>query len=246
MEIQTLEFTGKKMQMTAEFQPIIQLSGNKILRYEVLARFFNAEGFLIPAQQITPELTHPQTLFQVCDFIIASACNLLKLKSALVISFKLPAQLMGNMEYLAGIYKRSLQNNVAPQNLEITISEKILKAPLINYVTYLRQAKEYGFLLALDEAKPGAIPASTLSQLSFDTIHLDRAMIENIHQDAATFTALRRCIGPLISAGITVFCTGIAKSADLHFLQKHPSPGIQGYALSRPLTYSQLRLLEGL
>ena len=245
MKTKTLEISGKKLRMTTEFQPIIRLSGNKIFRYEALARFFNAEGFLIPTQQIIDEIEQLGAIREVTNFIFDTVCHLIKLKHDLTISFNLSHLLINDGEYLSRLYQQCLLNDVQPQSIEIEISEKITKAQLIESLPFLKQAKEYGFMISLDDFGAGNLQVDSLKLFNFDTIKIDRSIIDGIAEDEKKLSTLQDFIDQLISTDVTIICEGVERSSDLALLNQYSPIGIQGYIFYRPLTFTQLRLLEG-
>lgn len=244
MKIKTLEIAHRKLRVTAEFQPVLHLSGKTIFRYEVLAKIINAEDDSLLTEHAIDIIEQPGAINAITDFLFDTVCELLKMKEGITISFNLPPQLM-NDDYLAGLYQQCVRHGVQPQRIEIEISERLTRAQLISSQAFLQQARAYGFMLSLDDFGAGNLPADGLQLFHFDTIKIDRSLIAGIAASPAKQSTLHNLIDKVIPAGTHVICEGVERSSDLALLSRYNHIGIEGYMFSRSLTFNQLKLLEG-
>lgn len=245
MKINTLEIKGRKFLMTAEFHPIITLSGKKILRYQAVAQFYNGEDFLIPAEQTGVLLEETAVNRKVTDFIFEVICHVLKMKETMTVSFILSPQLINDMDYLTQLIERCQHNDIAPQRIEIEVSNHLTYSQFISKLPALKQAREYGFMVSLGNFGCGNEHAERLQLFAFNTIKIDRSLVDGIARHPAKLSTLHRFIDSVIPAGTDVICEGVDSTADLALLNRYNAGGIQGYTFSRPLTFKQLQLLEG-
>lgn len=237
-----VEIDNTRLLMSVEFRPIIQFSGNKILRYEVMARFFNIEGFQASTQQSFYELEQRGLINGAIDFLFDTLCNLLTRKESLAIALNVSQLWLSNSDRLDILYKKCRQTGVHPGRIEL--SGQFIQNELHSSLPFLQQAKEYGFLTALDDAGHGAMPDDRWQLFNFDTIKFSHASLERIAMDTVKFYRLQKAIGNVIASGTSVICDGIKSSADLPSLNKYHHIGLQGYHFHRTLTLSQLQLLE--
>ncbi|SCC52201.1 EAL domain-containing protein [Kosakonia oryziphila] len=244
MNITTLEIAGKKLSVNAEFNPVMHLSGKNIFRYEVLAKIYNAKDRWLPVEQ-SFDILERETIKAVSDFLFETVCELLKMKEGITVSFKLPAQLMNDMAYLASLYQRCGHHHIAPQRIEIEIGKWLTDTPHRDCQAFLEQARTYGFMLLLDNFGSLDESADSLRLFRFDTIKLARTLIYGIATSPAKLSTLHNLIDKVIPPGTHVICEGVERSSDLALLSRYSHIGIEGYIFSRPLTFSQLRLLEG-
>lgn len=241
----TLNIDGKILRLTAEFQPIIYLPQNKIFRYEALARFYNTSGVLVHTKQTIEKIEKCNAINEVTDFIFSVICKIIKIKSSITISFNLSHLLFNDTAYLDTLYKMCLAYNVRPQNIEIEISEKITRQQLIDGVHFLSKAKAYGFMISLDDFGAGSLEIDSLNLFDFDTIKIDRSLVDGIGEDLTKAKRLKTLLNKLIPLGTNIICEGVETAIDLNQLNKYSHIGVQGYIFYRPLTLNQLKLLEG-
>ncbi|SFT61008.1 EAL domain, c-di-GMP-specific phosphodiesterase class I (or its enzymatically inactive variant) [Kosakonia arachidis] len=241
MNIKTLEIADKKLSVSAEFNPVMHLSGKTIFRYEVLAKIYNASDRWLPVEQSFDILE----IKAISDFLFETVCELLKKKEGITVSFKLPVQLMNDMAYLASLYQRCGHHHVSPQRIEIEIGKWLTATQQMHHHAFLQQARTYGFMLSLEDFSTQNESADSLQLFRFDTIKLARTLIHGIATSPAKLSTLHNLIDKVIPAGTHVICEGVERSSDLALLSRYSHIGIEGYMFSRPLTFSQLRLLEG-
>lgn len=230
--------------MTAEFQPIVSMYDQKIDRYEALARFKNEDGLTIPTQKIIDSAEQHGLVGVITDFIFKLICHFLTKKENLKFSFNFSHQLLNNPDYPEKFYRQCIQHGVNPRNIEIEISEKVTKEQLIRSEPFLKKAKEYGFSISLDDFGAGSLDIDSLGLFNFDTIKIDRSIVDGIGHNQTRRDALQQILKNMQHLNLHIICEGVEKQADLNFLKEYKEIGIQGYIFYYPLTISQLKLLE--
>ena len=244
MESSVFNFNNTKFHMTAEFQPIVNLRDQKIVRYEALARFKNEEGITVSTQKVIDSAERQGSVAVITDFIFKLICHLIVKKTDLKVAFNFSHCLLSDPAYPEKFYHQCLQQGVNPRNIEIEISEKVTKEQLIHGQAFLKKAKEYGFSISLDDFGAGNIEIDSLALFNFDTIKIDRSIVDGIGHDQAKRNALQKILQNILHLNLHVICEGVEKKADLNLLKKYKDIGIQGYIFYYPLTIRQLKLLE--
>lgn len=237
-----LEIENTRLVMSVDFRPVIQFCGNKISRYEAMASFFNIEGIQRPTQQTFNELQQRGLFNNAIDFFFATLCDLLARKESLSLALNLSCLLINEHHQLERLYKKCQQHGVQPCRIEL--SGQFSPDQRVSNLPLLQQAKEYGFLTALNDADSGVFPPQEMPLFDFDTIKLAHASLERIALDTVKFYKLQKVIKNFIASGASVICEGVKKSSDLPLLNKYRHIGIEGYLLHRTLSFSQLQLLE--
>ena len=235
---------GNKRRLTAEFQPIIHLSRNTIFRYEALARFYNEDGLLLSTLEAIKATEASGAIHEVTDFVFDYICQLLKKKAQLSFSFNLSPVLLNDLAYIKKLHQKCLERDIEPRRIDIEISERVTHQQLIAGRPFLTYAKSCGFTVSLDDFGAGNLSRDSLDVFGFDTIKIDRSMIAGIGSDAGRWSRLQSVMATLQPLGVNIVCEGVEKQADLEQLKRYREIAIQGYIFYRPLTFSQLKLLE--
>lgn len=244
MESRLFEFNEKKFHMTAAFQPIVSLRDQKIDQYEALARFKNEDGTPVSTQKIIDSAEKAGAISTITDFIFKLICSLIAKKINLKVSFNCSHHLLNDTNYPEKFYLECACQGVNPKNIEIEISEKVTKDQLLQCERFLKKAKEYGFSISLDDFGAGNIQLESLGLFNFDTIKIDRSIVDGIGYDRYKRQRLHTTLTEILKLNVNVICEGVEKMADLNFLKKYKGVGIQGYIFYYPLTIPQLRVME--
>lgn len=239
-----LTILGEKRRLTAEFQPIIHLSRNAIFRYEALARFYNEDGLQLSTLEAIKVAESSGAIHEVTDFIFDYICQLLKKKEQLNFSFNLSPVLLNDLDYIKKLQQKCAEQGIATRRIDIEISERVTHPQLVAARPVLEYAKSCGFTVSLDDFGAGNLSRDSLDVFRFDTIKIDRSMIANIGSDADRWSRLQSLMTTLLPLGVNIVCEGVEKQADLAQLKRYNEIAIQGYIFYRPLTFSQLKLLE--
>jgi len=85
-----------------------------------------------------------------------------------------------------------------------------------------------------------------LASFPFDSVTLDSAVTDGIARQPANLKRLYRILDTVIPGGMSIICKGVDRTSDLALLTREGHRSMVGYTLSRSLTWTQLRLLEGL
>ncbi len=108
--------------------------------------------------------------------------------------------------------------------------------------TLVEQLKEAGFHLHMDDFGSGFSSLSLLSALPFDTVKLDKSLIDDIGNSKGD-EILRHIIELAHFLKMQVVAEGVERKDQYNFLKKLSCDTIQGYYFRRPLPYAELELL---
>ena len=244
MESRNFYFNNMSFTMTAAFQPIVSLRDQKVDRYEVLVRFKNEDGLSVSTQKVIDHAEQNGSISVITDFIFTLICSLIEKNKDLKVSFNFSHSLLNNNDYPEKFYHQCNQHGINPGNIEIEMSEKVTKEQLEHGQRFLKKAKDYGFAISLDDFGAGNITIDSLAIFNFDTIKIDRSIVDGIGHDRHKRSVLEKILQDILHLNMHIICEGVEKSADLNILKKYKDIGVQGYIFYYPLTLSQLKLLE--
>ena len=119
--------------------------------------------------------------------------------------------------------------------LEITESATINNSDISSLI---EQFHEAGFTLLLDDFGSGYSSLSSLNIMHFDTIKLDKSLIDYIGDENGE-KLLLHITQLLQSFGMTITAEGVETSAQVEFLKDLHCDDIQGYFFSKPLPLTE-------
>jgi EAL domain-containing protein (putative c-di-GMP-specific phosphodiesterase class I) len=135
------------------------------------------------------------------------------------------------------LIKRVLnETRLAPQYLELELTESLLLSNADMTFPVLQELKAMGLKLAIDDFGTGYSSLSYLRQFPVHKLKIDRSFIQSVevNPDDASIAAAIISLGK--SLNLKVIAEGVENEAQMSFLRAHQCDEIQGYYFSKPLT----------
>ncbi|HUC92456.1 MAG TPA: EAL domain-containing protein [Paenibacillus sp.] len=235
--------------LTIHNQPQINAATGEIVGVEALVRWQHPEwGFIAPVHFIP--LAEEIGLITLLDqWVLRQACIQ---AAAWQQQGYAPIRISVNLSMLqfrqpnlgSFIAETLSQTGLAPEYLEIELTESIVMSNPEMTMRTLHQLKEMGIRISLDDFGVGYSSLNYLKKLPIDTIKIDQSFVRDIPQDPDDRAIVQTIIHLSHNLSLSVIAEGVENDEQLHFLKLHECEEIQGYLFSRPLpTEEMTRLL---
>jgi EAL domain-containing protein (putative c-di-GMP-specific phosphodiesterase class I) len=132
-----------------------------------------------------------------------------------------------------------LETGLAPNRLELEITEGVLIDDFSRAVSILRRLKSIGVRIALDDFGAGYSSLSYLRAFPFDKIKIDRSFITDLGTNHQSIAIVHAVIGLGRSLNIPILAEGVETKAQHDILLKEGCDEVQGYLTGRPLAISE-------
>lgn len=223
------------------YQPQLSLRDGSITGFEALLRWHNPAFQNISPEQFIPILEETGMINQVGDWVLRTACQQEKAwQDAGMPMNRIAVNLSIRQFQAPGLIKRIdnilTETGLAPQCLELEITEGLLIDQITETAKILHEFHEMGICLSIDDFGTGYSSMNYLKRLPFDTLKIDRMFIRDITfnpDDSAIATAI---ISLAHTLGMNVIAEGVENIAQLKHLQTQDCDVMQGYLYSKPLT----------
>jgi EAL domain-containing protein (putative c-di-GMP-specific phosphodiesterase class I) len=134
------------------------------------------------------------------------------------------------------------ESGLAPNALELEITENIALAYDEKMLGLLRELRSRGVGLAFDDFGTGYASLSYLTRFPFTRIKIDRSFVQNISDGSgAEDTAIVQSIIVMAhNLGLEVIAEGVETAAQAAFLQTRKCDEVQGFLYSKPLPIDEI------
>lgn len=227
----------KQNEFILYYQPKVDLQTNKVIGMEALVRWEHPQNGLIPPAKFIPLAEETGLIVPLGAWVMYTACwQNKKWQDAgfppLRVSVNISARQFQE-EYLISTVKSILkQTGLAPEWLELEITESMLMANIGRAVKTLQQLKEIGVYLSIDDFGTGYSSLNYLKRMPIDCLKIDQSFVRDILSDASIANAI-------ITLGhnlhMDVIAEGIEAQPQAYTLQKQNCDFGQGYLYSPPL-----------
>lgn len=130
---------------------------------------------------------------------------------------------------------------VPPEQIELEITETSLIDDIEKSVATLNKLKKIGVRLSLDDFGTGYTAFGQLSSYPIDTLKIDRSFVNDIESQEEKKKSMVDIILSLAELyDVTIIAEGVESKYQLDYLKKLNCQFIQGYYLSKPISWSEL------
>ncbi|MBF8647098.1 putative bifunctional diguanylate cyclase/phosphodiesterase [Pseudomonas pudica] len=232
-------------QFVLHYQPQIRLDTQQVLGYEALVRWDHPEfGLLYPDRFIG--------LAERSGFIVELGWEVLRLACEALsgwgaqgrdtrLAVNVSALQLRQPDFAARLLSKLQQYAIAPQRLELEITETTILEPEGTAVVHLHTLRNAGLGISLDDFGRGYAGFAHLHSLPLSKLKIDRSLIaplSNSHDDSPIVSSTIILAKRL---GLEVVAEGVETREQVVCLKLAGCDIAQGYHFSRPLSSAQLR-----
>lgn len=222
------------------YQPKISITTKEIIGVEALLRWQHPEWGLITPDRFILIAEDIGLIKSIGNWVLREACRQNRAwqdigLAKIPIAVNLSVVELRQPNFVQDVTRVLLQSGMAPNHLELEVTESIAIQEYSEVINWLQKLKEMGVRLSIDDFGKGYSSLSYLKRLNIDTIKIDKSFIHNIgidSNDAAIVTAI---ISMSHSLGLSVIAVGVETKQQLDFLTEHHCDEIQGYYFGRPI-----------
>ena len=222
------------------YQPQVDLASDKIVGMEALIRWQHPElGMVSPARFISIA-EDTGLIVPIGAWVMRTACaqnrawrdaGLGKLRVAVNLS----ARQFGAPDLLDSIKGALDDSGIAPECLEIELTESLFMSDIALAVELLHSMKALGVNLSIDDFGTGYSSLSYLSRFPIDVLKVDRSFVCDITRDASNAALVASIIHLAHNLKLAVIAEGVETAEQLDYLRRHGCDEMQGYYVSPPL-----------
>lgn len=220
------------------YQPKYSAASGKIVGSEALVRWRDTDGSLISPGRFIPLFEQNGMIAKLDEYMFRAVCKqqtqwLAKGHKIYPVSINLSRASLYYVDIIEK-YKAIIQEyDIDPDYIQIEITESALDET--NSIReLLEQFRNMGIRILMDDFGTGYSSLSTLNMQCFDTLKLDKSLIDHIG-DKNGETLLYYVISMGQRLGLHITAEGVENKIQLEFLKVNHCDDIQGFLFSKPL-----------
>jgi diguanylate cyclase (GGDEF)-like protein/PAS domain S-box-containing protein len=227
------------------YQPCVDAHTGELVAVEGLLRWNSPQIGLVSPAQFIPVAEETRLIIPIGAWVIAEACRQIAAWNAeglpdLRVSINLSAIQLRDPDLISTLASSLEQYCVAPERLELEITETVLMDNAENYLATIQSIRELGVKLSLDDFGIGYSSLSYLNRFPLDRLKIDRAFVQDM-LDAPTDLAIIRAIIELgHELGLRVVAEGVESEHQADILRNIGCDELQGFLFSKALSPADL------
>ncbi|CAM5207204.1 Diguanylate cyclase (GGDEF)-like protein OS=Ureibacillus acetophenoni OX=614649 GN=SAMN05877842_108161 PE=4 SV=1 [Ureibacillus acetophenoni] len=230
------------------YQPLFHTVDKKITCIEALLRVKSPELKKFNIMKIiqTAELTGQ--IIEIDNWVLENACNAIKqinnhLSTPINISVNISPIHIMQQDFVANVRNIVKESGIPPQWLELEITETSLMKSFEINLKKLEDLKEMGISIHLDDFGTGYSSLSYLNSLPIDHVKIDKSFVDVMLQSEKERKIIETIISLAHNTGLQVVAEGVEEKEQFDMLVKNNCELIQGYFISKPLSFEKVVLL---
>lgn len=227
-------------QFILHYQPKIHLPDGHITGFEALIRWRHPVHGLVPPNDFIAaiefsDLIHPVTLW-VLETAVAQCKSWQRQGYDVSIAVNISARNLINMELPERVRDILTQHQLAPERLELEITESAIMKDPARALDVLDRIHKIGVRIAIDDFGTGHSSLSYLQKLPVDNLKIDRSFIGEMLQSNETLTIVTSIIALAHYLQIHVTAEGVETHDMLRKVSRMRCDYAQGYHIARPMS----------
>jgi diguanylate cyclase (GGDEF)-like protein/PAS domain S-box-containing protein len=241
---QDLSLAIKNGELSLHYQPQAvarsSVAGCEFIGFEALARWQHPVRGFVPPGEFIPLAEESGLIVEMGEWILREACR----EAA---SWKVPLQVAVNLspaqfthgDLVGLVHSILLETGLAPDRLELEITEGVLIEDFDRGLALLRRLKTLGVRISMDDFGSGYSSLSYLQAFPFDKIKIDRAFVINLGRNPQSAAIVRAVIDLGHALEMSIVAEGVETQDQLRFLADEGCDAVQGYFIGKPLPILQ-------
>jgi diguanylate cyclase (GGDEF)-like protein len=224
-----------------DYQPKLELKTDKLVGFEALVRWNHPEYGIIPPNDFISIAEDTGLIIPLGKWVIKTACAQNKAWQdagfpALSVSVNLSSRQCKEKDLAKTIKTILKETGLAPQYLELELTETLAMADPKEFIHMLNQFKELGVKTSIDDFGTGYSSLNYLRQFPVNCLKIDKSFIKELESKEGDLSIVKAIVSLGHSLDMRVIAEGVETKHQLLQLQENDCDEIQGYYLSRPIS----------
>ncbi len=228
----------------AHYQPLISLRDSQLIGFEALMRWNHPmHGMLMPDEFI-PIAESTGLIVPLSETLVNDTCKLatewpLVQGRPLNVSVNISPVQFVRCDVVAMIKYALAASGLAPERLEIEVTENMLIANVEETKLILKEVSKLGVRVAVDDFGTGYSSLTHLQNFPVNCLKVDRAFIKEIEANKSDHRIAKAIVDLGKSLGMTIVAEGVETEGQRALLQELECDQMQGFLFSPPVSVAQ-------
>jgi diguanylate cyclase (GGDEF)-like protein/PAS domain S-box-containing protein len=230
----------ERNELSLKYQAKVDFKTGMITGVEALLRWENPSLGSITPTQFIPVAEETGLIVPIGRWVMKTACaqNVAWQRQGLppvCMAVNLSLRQLMDDNLLEDIKAAFVDSGLAPNLLELEITESMLMHNSARLIALLTDIKKMGVRLAIDDFGTGYSSLAQIKNFPIDTLKVDRSFIRNLPKDSEDRAITKAIIAMGKALNLTVVAEGVETQEQKDFLRDLICDEMQGFHFSKPI-----------
>jgi len=224
------------------YQPIVSLTGGRIVGFEGLVRWQHPERGIVTPSQFIAIAEETGLIVPLGWWVLRESCRQTELwqkmfpsEPPLWISVNMSGKLFMKTDMVDQLLGILQETGLTPSSLRIEVTENVVMDHAELAVRNLMELRALGVQISIDDFGTGYSSLSYLQRFHYDELKIDRSFVAQLGSPGDSRAIVETILNLANSLGIGVVAEGIETAEQVDRLRQMHCPHGQGFWFSRPL-----------
>ncbi|MCQ4638069.1 sensor domain-containing phosphodiesterase [Anaerovorax odorimutans] len=222
------------------FQPKLSFADRHLAGAEALVRYVDKNGTMVSPAQFIPVLESARLIYMLDFYVFRYVCRTLQIwqnegRTVIPVSVNFSRYTLTQAHFLENLLEIWHSYDI-PQNLIlIEITEGAESELSSEIVTILKQVKDAGFSISIDDFGVKYANLSLFTSMDFDELKIDKSLVDDVVKNEKAQLLIQTIVELCKKLGINLVAEGVETEDQFDMLHRFACDIAQGYLFSRPL-----------
>jgi diguanylate cyclase (GGDEF)-like protein len=223
------------------YQPIVDLRRKVITGFEALVRWHHPVNGMVAPANFIPVAEDSGLILPLGEWVLAEACrSAAKWPNDFKIAVNLSPVQFSDPNLLSMIEGMLAETGLAPDRLELEITERIFMDNGEVTLETLRRLKQLGVRISMDDFGTGYSSLSYLRSFPFDKIKVDRVFVSDLGEGTEHMVIVQAVVSIANALGMTATAEGVETDEQRQILAGLGCDEAQGYLFGHPVPIEEV------
>ncbi|MDP2674960.1 MAG: PAS domain S-box protein [Dehalococcoidia bacterium] len=241
----SLRHALERGEFVVHYQPQVNIETGRIVGVEALVRWQHPERGLVSPLEFIPVAEETGLIVPLGAWVLRTACaqnrawqdaGLPPMRMAVNLS----ARQFQRRDLLDTVASALAETGLPPQYLQLEITEGAAMQDVDLTLAILRELREAGVQISIDDFGTGHSSLSYLKRFPIDVIKIDQSFVQDLTIDPNNAAIASTIIVMAHALNLTVIAEGVETAEQLAFLRERECDEMQGFLFSRPAPAPEL------
>lgn len=240
------QFAVQREELKLHYQPVIDITQNKVVAVEALIRWYHPEHGSISPGEFIPVMEETGVITLIGQWVLKEACAQMcrwqetleatGCSQRIKLNVNLSARQLTQNDMAQQVATILAETGFPAEDLRLEITETAIMHNSAEALSVLKELRALNVGLCIDDFGIGYSSLSRLQEMPIDILKIDRSFVQNIRGRGENIEIVRTIIDLADSLDMGIVAEGVETEGQLEGLRSLGCRNIQGFYFAKPMT----------